>query len=171
MAKYRSNLPQLSDELFLTDGGLETSMIFLKGIDLPYFAAIDLLNSQEGYDALINYYIDYIKIAKKFNTNFILVAKKFNTNFILESPTWRSSPDWINKLEFSPASFEILNKKAISLMEKLRQQFEDDKMKMIISGCIGPRGDGYKADNKMTVAEALEYHFNRLNFMKKQKQI
>lgn len=147
MTKYRDNLPQLSDEIFLSDGGLETTMIFLKGIDLPYFASIDLLNSQEGYEALINYYVDYIKI-----------AKKFKTNFILESPTWRSSKDWIEKLEYAPNSFEILNKKAISLMEKLRNQFEDEDSKMVISGCIGPRGDGYKAENKMTFAEALEYH-------------
>jgi hypothetical protein len=32
-------LPQLGSGLFLTDGGIETSLIFLDGLDLPYFAA------------------------------------------------------------------------------------------------------------------------------------
>ena len=48
MAKYRNKLPQLADRLFLTDGGIETTLIFLDGLELPYFAAFDLLKTDEG---------------------------------------------------------------------------------------------------------------------------
>ncbi|MEO1132317.1 MAG: homocysteine S-methyltransferase, partial [Cyanobacteria bacterium J06639_1] len=41
MARYRHQLPQLSDRLFLTDGGIETTLIFREGFDLPEFAAFD----------------------------------------------------------------------------------------------------------------------------------
>ena len=37
--KYRGRLPQLDGGLFLTDGGLETTLIFHEGFELPMFAA------------------------------------------------------------------------------------------------------------------------------------
>ena len=46
--KYRTALPQLNGELFLTDGGIETTLIFHQGFELPYFAAFDLLKNGEG---------------------------------------------------------------------------------------------------------------------------
>src|SRR5688500_3747679 len=64
MAKYRTKLPQLTGSVFLTDGGIETSLIFLDGIELPYFAAFDLLKSEEGRSALRNYYSPYAQLAK-----------------------------------------------------------------------------------------------------------
>lgn len=45
MARAKKNLPQLSDNLFLTDGGIETTLIFNEGLNLPYFAAFDLLKN------------------------------------------------------------------------------------------------------------------------------
>ena len=56
MAKYRHHLPQLSDKLFLTDGGMETTLIFHEGVNLPYFASFDLLNSDEGRAHVTRYY-------------------------------------------------------------------------------------------------------------------
>ena len=42
-------LPQLArDRVFLTDGGLETTLVFHRGIDLPAFAAFPLLDTEEG---------------------------------------------------------------------------------------------------------------------------
>ena len=67
MAKYRDDLPQLSDELFLTDGGLETTLIFHHGLDLPYFAAFDLLRDSEGWDVLRKYFEGYAAIAESGN--------------------------------------------------------------------------------------------------------
>ena len=64
MSKYRSRLPQLSGEMFLTDGGIETSLIFLDGLDLPNFAAFHLLQDAEGRAALRRYYRRYAEIAR-----------------------------------------------------------------------------------------------------------
>ena len=43
MTTYRDNLPQLTGTPMLTDGGLETTLIFQQGLDLPCFAAFHLL--------------------------------------------------------------------------------------------------------------------------------
>ena len=56
MARYRNNLPQLAGDLFLTDGGIETTLIFREGLELPYFAAFDLLKHDEGTAALRKYF-------------------------------------------------------------------------------------------------------------------
>ena len=89
-AKYRHALPQLGDALFLTDGGLETTMIFLEGIELPHFAAFDLMRTAEGRAALKRYFAHYVAI-----------ARRDGRGLVLESATWRSNPDWGAKLGYS----------------------------------------------------------------------
>ncbi len=89
MAKYRTALPQLAESTFLTDGGLETTLIFNQGIDLPHFASFDLLKNEEGKRILNEYYLDYIDISKQ-------TCK----GFILEAPTWRANPDWAKRLGY-----------------------------------------------------------------------
>ena len=87
MSKYRHALPQLTGDLFLTDGGIETTLIFHDGFDLPHFAAFDLFKHGEGRDALHRYFLTYASI-----------AKAYGVGFILESATWRASADWATKL-------------------------------------------------------------------------
>lgn len=147
MANRRTTLPHASDDLFLTDGGLETTLVFLEGYELPYFAAFDLLKDEKGYNAIKNYYKRYLNI-----------AKKIKTGFILESPTWRANPDWIEKLDYPAATLSEVNKKAVQLLVDLRKEFENDVPGIILSGCVGPRGDGYKPENTMTADEAQKYH-------------
>jgi S-methylmethionine-dependent homocysteine/selenocysteine methylase len=147
MAKYRSKLPQLSGAIFLSDGGIETSLIFLEGIELPYFAAFDLLKSEKGRNALRKYYEPYAQLAK---------TKRIG--FILESPTWRASADWGDKLGYSVETLAEINREAIGLMAELRGEYETGSSPMVISGCIGPRGDGYDPGKIMTPDEAERYH-------------
>ena len=147
MAKYRSKLPQLAGKLFLSDGGIETSLIFLDGIELPYFAAFDLLKSEDGRESLRKYYIPYLEL-----------AKSRGVGFILESPTWRASQDWGEKLGYSAAKIKDANRKAIDLMAELRSKYESERSPMVISGCIGPRGDGYDPGKIMSPEEAERYH-------------
>ncbi len=89
MAKYRSALPQLGGEFFITDGGIETTLIFLDGQELPYFAAFHLPKTQGGEDVLRKYFRTYADL-----------AKKFDTGLILETATWRANPDWGEKLGY-----------------------------------------------------------------------
>jgi S-methylmethionine-dependent homocysteine/selenocysteine methylase len=147
MAKFRDRLPQLSDDLFLTDGGIETSLIYLDGFDLPMFAAFDLFKTEKGQKGLRDYFARYASI-----------AKAQGLGFVLESPTWRANPDWANALGYSAAQLTRINREAIDLMVDLRQAFETDRSPMVISGCFGPRGDGYDPGRKMTADEAADYH-------------
>ncbi len=147
MAKYRHRLPQLSGELFLTDGGIETSLIYLDGFDLPMFAAFDMFKDDAGRNGLRSYYVRYCALA---------LAR--GLGFILESPTWRANPDWAAKLGYSPAELGGINRQAIDMMLSLRQQFETPASPMVISGCIGPRGDGYNPGWMMSAREAEDYH-------------
>ncbi|MBX6741227.1 MAG: homocysteine S-methyltransferase family protein [Acetobacteraceae bacterium] len=147
MAKYRRHLPQLDGGLFLTDGGIETTLIFHEGLDLPFFAAFDLLKDAEGTEALRRYYARHAAI-----------ARENGTGFILESPTWRANPDWAAKLGYSPAALDAANRKAIDLMSELRAAHETERTPMVVSGCIGPRGDGYDPGAVMRPEEAEAYH-------------
>jgi S-methylmethionine-dependent homocysteine/selenocysteine methylase len=147
MAKYRTALPQLAESPFLTDGGLETTLIFNQGIDLPHFAAFDLLKNEEGKRILNEYYLDYIDISKQ-------TCK----GFILEAPTWRANPDWAKRLGYSLESLDRINRIAIQELENIRNNHESEDFRIPISGCIGPRGDGYSPDNQMNIKSAEEYH-------------
>ena len=147
MTRYRSRLPQLDGEIFLTDGGIETTLIFHEGLDLPHFAAFDLLREQAGKDALKKYYAPYAA-----------TAREGGLGFILESATWRASPDWAEKLGYSSDALEAANRASIELLEELRAEFETPASPMVISGCVGPRGDGYDPGDAMTPDEAEAYH-------------
>jgi S-methylmethionine-dependent homocysteine/selenocysteine methylase len=147
MTLYRDDLPQLADRLFLTDGGIETVLIFQDGFDLPHFAAFDLLRTSEGRDALKAYYERYIPI-----------AVRERAGFILESPTWRASTDWGDRLGYSRQALAEINREAIQLMHGLRWQHQTSTAPMVVSGCIGPRGDGYVAGEVMTADVAETYH-------------
>jgi homocysteine S-methyltransferase len=140
---HRTQLPQLSGGVFITDGGMETTLIFHDGIDLPLFAAFDLLKDDEGREALRRYYATYVEL-----------ARERGVGIVLDTPTWRASRDWGDQLGYSTRELDAVNRDAVSLVSKLRGP--DDSI--VISGCIGPRGDGYRADDRMTAGEAEEYH-------------
>ncbi len=151
MNKYRHTLPQIGEDLFLTDGGIETTLIFHEGYDLPDFAAFHLLTTSAGRDALYKYFCTYA-----------LLARQFKTGLILESATWRSSPDWGTRLGFTPESLAEINRSAIQLLWEIRKEFESEHLPMVISGCVGPRGDGYVPDRVMSAQEAESYHWDQI---------
>jgi len=152
MNKYRNSLPQLGDELFLTDGGIETTLIFLEGLDLPDFAAFHLLKIPEGEESLRKYFRTYADL-----------AKRHNTGLVLESATWRSSPDWGARLNYSREELAEANRKSIDLLEEIRNEYESEETPIVISGCIGPRGDGYVPGDVMSAQEAEDYHREQIN--------
>ena len=49
--RYRNALPQLEGELFLTDAGMETDLIFNRDVELREFAAHTALESDAGRHA------------------------------------------------------------------------------------------------------------------------
>ena len=158
MPKYRQQLPQLSGDLFLTDGGLETCLIFHDGLDLPDFAAFDLFKEDVGRAAVDRYY-----------RNYITIAQANGVGFILESATWRASPDWGTKLGYSSNALAEMNRTAVDLLHDLRGEYETADTKVVISGCVGPRGDGYNPEEIMTEAEAETYHAFQIGAFKEAK--
>ncbi|MGH8510607.1 MAG: homocysteine S-methyltransferase family protein [Gammaproteobacteria bacterium] len=147
MSQYRNALPQLTGGPFLTDGGIETTLIFHEGLELPDFAAFHLLKSPEGEAALYKYFRTYAEI-----------AKRFGAGLILESATWRANADWGTSLGYTSEALADANRKAIHLLENIRNEYETDRTRVVISGCVGPRGDGYVPDSAMSEQEAEAYH-------------
>lgn len=146
-----STLPQLDERLFLTDGGIETTLVFQDGFDLPHFAAIDMLRKDGGSDHLRAYFERYIAI-----------ARETGAGFILESTTWRASPDWAEPLGLSQDGLDALNRDAIALLHEIRRDHASDALPILVSGCIGPRGDGYRPETIMLADEAERYHAHQI---------
>ena len=152
MATYRNALPQLFHDIFLTDGGIETTLIFHEGLELPGFAAFALLKDNDGYAALLKYFRTYAAL-----------ARDLEVGLILDSATWRANLDWGTKLGYSATALAALNRKAIALLCDIRRVYENEKTKIVISGCIGPRGDGYTPMTMMSVEEAQQYHLAQID--------
>ena len=152
MPALQDRLPQLDGRLFLTDGGIETDLIFNDKIELPHFAAFILLSTPEGKQVLRNYFVRYAQIAK---TN--------GVGFILESPTWRASADWGERLGYSESTLAKANAEAIDLMRELKREFHDEATPFVISGCVGPRGDGYDPGTVMSPQAAQAYHSQQID--------
>ncbi|HCS53930.1 MAG TPA: homocysteine S-methyltransferase [Planctomycetaceae bacterium] len=132
---------------FLTDGGMETTLIFQEGIELPHFASITLMQTEQGREVLRDYFRSYLKL-----------AETYQTGFVLESVTWRASADWESPLGFSESQLQRLNEQSIQLLDELRAEFSDLQYPLLLSGCVGPRGDGYQPGKMMTADEAENYH-------------
>jgi S-methylmethionine-dependent homocysteine/selenocysteine methylase len=147
---HRDRLPQLDEGTFLTDGGIETVLIFQEGIDLPEFAAFTLLDDDEGREQLRRYYEPYLEL-----------ARKHDTAFVLESPTWRASPRWAARLGYDSTRLDRVNRDAIALLEELRGSAGLERP-VVISGCIGPQDDGYQPSQLLSADEAAEYHAEQI---------
>jgi S-methylmethionine-dependent homocysteine/selenocysteine methylase len=149
--KHRNHLPQLDGDLFLTDGGIETVLIFHEGLDLPAFAAFDLLKTEEGTEQLRAYYAPYVAL-----------ARDRGLGFVLESPTWRANPRWASEIGYDREQLDALNRQAIALLEEIRAEHESGDAPIVISGCIGPHDDGYNPSAKLTAEAAREYHSTQI---------
>jgi S-methylmethionine-dependent homocysteine/selenocysteine methylase len=140
-------LPQLDADLFLTDGGIETTLIFDDGLDLPDFAAFTALDDEAGRTALVRYFDSHVA-----------VAVRDGVGIVLETPTWRASADWAARQGLTLEDLEWLNRDAVALLQDVRRRNQTPSTPVVISGCIGPRGDGYQAGELMSVDEARAYH-------------
>jgi S-methylmethionine-dependent homocysteine/selenocysteine methylase len=139
-------LPQLTgDHLFITDGGLETTLIFHEGLELPDFAAFDLLKAPDGVEALRRYYAPYVAI-----------AREEGLGVVLDTPTWRASRDWGERLGYPPDQLAEANRRAVELIREIADSEPD--VPTVLNGVVGPRGDGYVVGETMTADEAAEYH-------------
>lgn len=145
-------LPQLDGGLFLTDGGMETTLIYLEGLELPQFAAFILLRDPGGRRRLKNYYRPYLELA----------AETPNSGFVLETPTWRASADWGALLNYDEAALAQANEDGALLVRELRDEWCSRLAgPIVVSGQIGPRGDGYLTAAFTSAEAAANYHLRQ----------
>lgn len=142
-----AGLPQLHHRLFLTDSGLETTLIFRDHLDLPAFAAFVLLETDTGRRRLRAYFERHLAI-----------ARAHGAGFIAEAPTWRANPDWGRTLGYDEERLAWVNRTAISELAGMRAREGETAATFVISGCVGPRHDGYDAGVRMSAQEAERYH-------------
>ena len=131
--------------LVLTDGGLETTLVFHEGIDLPHFAAFPLLDSADGRAVLRRYFEPFLSL-----------AAEHGAGFQLDTPTWRANRDWGERLGYDRAALDRVNRDAVAFARELAAAAPDVDVR--VNGVAGPRGDGYVVGERMTAAEAHEYH-------------
>ena len=150
-AQYRNNLPQLGDKMFIADGGLETSLIFLQEVDLPLFAAFPLIGYDKGVEELKHYYQPYVDM-----------ALRNKSGIILDTPTWRASHGWGEQLGYSVLDMQFFNEASVKLLEEMRDTHATEDTPMVINGAIGPQDDGYNPANLMSSADAEAYHSHQI---------
>jgi S-methylmethionine-dependent homocysteine/selenocysteine methylase len=138
-------LPQLTAPVFIADGGLETTLIFHEGLDLPDFAAFPLLDHDIGRAALRRYYESYLDI-----------AQRRDVGIVLDTPTWRANADWGQRLGYDRDQLAAVNEQSVEFVRSLAAAWSE--VTAVLNGVIGPRGDGYVVGEQMTADEATSYH-------------
>jgi S-methylmethionine-dependent homocysteine/selenocysteine methylase len=138
-------LPQMQGRPVVTDGGLETDLIFHHDVDLPHFASFPLLDDERGRGLLLDYFRDYVGI-----------AARAGAAVQLETPTWRANLDWGDRVGYSRTDLRRVNIDAVKLLAGLRDEAGLDTF--LISGNLGPRGDGYVAGEVTDPDDAMAYH-------------
>jgi len=147
MSRYRKRLPQLGGQLFLSDAGLETMLSFQQGFTLPSFASFVLLGEARGQQALHAYF-----------ELFARMAHEHGLGAVLETPTWRANRDWARTLGYNALELAEANRAAVGLLAAVRERWDNPATPIVISGNIGPRGDGYRAERRMSAGDARDYH-------------
>lgn len=154
MPKYRNGLPQLSGDIFLTDAGIETDLIFNHGVEIREFAAHTLLPTSEGRAALVRYFEGFLRL-----------AKEMDTGFILDSVTWKAHAHWASSLHASSVDLRVANEESLHFIAKLRERFDGNTKPIVLNALIGPRGDAYRPEAEIAMEEAEDYFSEQLGWI------
>jgi S-methylmethionine-dependent homocysteine/selenocysteine methylase len=136
-----TTLPQLAGRPVVTDGGLETDLIYHHGVDLPDFAAFPLVDDERGRELLSRYYGAYAAI-----------AERAGAALQLETPTYKANPDWAGRLGYTAAGLRRVTRDSVRLARRVEHP------DLLVSGTVGPRGDGYLGGAEVDPDEAAAYH-------------
>ncbi len=147
-------LNSMGSELWLTDGGFETCMLFLEGFDLPQFASFPLLDTDAGQEAILRY-----------NTSFLDEAAAQRAGFILGTNTWRASAGWGKVLGLDADEIDRINRVAVAQVKSMKADRAGNGQSILIEGVIGPHGDAYAPDQILTAAAAQNYHSRQVEVL------
>lgn len=134
----------------VTDGGLETDLLYNRGFTLDEFSAFPLLYDERGRAALSDYFAGYADIARRAGAGLVLAA-----------PTWRANPAWAARVGYDLQATRRANRDAVAFMRQLGEGL-GDLPSVVVSGVVGPRGDGYVAGERPQPDEAAAYHRDQI---------
>ena len=155
-SRYRHDLPQLRGGFFLSDGGIDTDLIFNRGLEIREFAAHTLLAGEAGRRAIAEYFRPYLAL-----------AEEVDAGFILGSQTWKAHPHWAGDLGSTDEELRRANEESIDFIARLRGQFAGNRRPIVLSGLVGPRGDSYAPGTGIGAEEAEEYHARQIGWLAK----
>jgi S-methylmethionine-dependent homocysteine/selenocysteine methylase len=153
MPRYRHSLPQLSDDIFLADAGVETDLIFNHGIEIREFAAHTLLPDPKGRAALARYF-----------EGFLSLANQQNTGFILDTVTWKAHRHWATPLGATDDELKTASEDCVRFIAELRARFSSNAKPIVLNAVIGPRGDAYKPEAVISMDSAEQYYAQQLGW-------
>ena len=136
-----------TERFYLSDGGLETYMIFEKGFDLPCFSAAVLLDTAEGRQAMTDYFERYIAM-----------ARETRRGFVIDAPTWRAGAAWSEPLGLSLIDTIAINRRAVNFVSDIRTRHESPDLPILVNGLVGPAGDAYAPGTMLTMQDAILTH-------------
>ncbi|HEY2716892.1 MAG TPA: homocysteine S-methyltransferase family protein [Solirubrobacterales bacterium] len=132
---------------FIGDGGMETTMIFVEGVELPEFAAFVLLEDERGRQLLRSYYESFFEL-----------ARRHEVGFTLDTPTWRASARWGERLGYSPERLAAVNRDAVAFAQGLRDRWQTAEAPIAVCGVVGPEDDAYRPERLLSADAAEQYH-------------
>lgn len=153
MNLYRHALPQLDGDLFLTDAGLETDLIFNRGIEIREFAAHTLLPDPRGRAEIERYF-----------AGFLSLASEMDAGYILDTVTWKAHRHWAPALGETAAELKAANEASVALAAELRERAGNPRP-VVLNAVIGPRGDAYRPETRISADDAASYYAEQLNWL------
>ena len=145
MSKMESLLG--TERLYLTDGGMETWLFFVKGFEAPEFAAITLMEDEGARSAMREYFEE-----------FLAMAEHARTGFVLDTNTWRGCVEWAPKLGITKEELLRLSAEAVRFAKSIQAKWQERVPEILLNGVVGPAGDGYAPGKVPSAAEAEEMH-------------
>jgi S-methylmethionine-dependent homocysteine/selenocysteine methylase len=122
----------------LTDGGIETRIIYEFKYSIDDFESFELLEDESGRDILRQIYQSYA-----------YVGVRCGLPIQLGTPTWRASRKWTNDVV-------RVNAAAVELVCEVARHASGARI--IVAGVIGPASDGYAHGEALNADDAFAYH-------------
>ncbi len=151
---YRNALPQLKGDIFLTDAGMETDLIFNHGIEIRGFASHTLLPDETGRAAMADYF-----------RSFLSLANDMDAGFIFGTQTWKAHMHWADDLGESEADLKAANFESVAFSRALMQEFAGNAGPIVLEGTVGPIGDAYAPESDVAIQQAEDYHIRQIGWL------
>lgn len=154
-----SSFPEQKPGLYyLTEGGVETEILYKWGYELPHFAMFPLLERSDARSVIRDMYKRYLDVTARYG----LAA-------LMGGFDYRASPDWGAKLGYSRQGLHDATIGSIEFLRELAGEYQGALSDTRIMGYVGPRGDAYLGKSRMSVEESRDYHSVQVQTLKTAK--